>query len=98
MSAPVWTDSESGSTLDLGTVAAPVTVYVDRWSSHPDRWAVSVQVGTEASPCPIARSGHRAPGHPSREAAKAAGLEALSAWLRTVAEGASAAMAEGGGR
>lgn len=92
MSAPVWTEDADSSSLDIGTVAAPVTVYVDRWPHRPEFWSASVQVGTEASPCPIHRSGHKAPGHPSREAAKARGLEALSIWLRAVAEGTSAAM------
>lgn len=89
----MWIDGKFESVLDLGTVAAPVTVYAEEWAHRPDRWAVTVQIGTEASPCLIHRSGHKAPGHPSREAAKAAGLEALSTWLRTVAEQTSAAMA-----
>lgn len=92
MSAPLWTEDADSSTLTVGTVAVPITVYVERWPSHPDWWAVSVRVGAGAWPFPIHRSGHRGFGYASRERAKSVGLEALSLWLRAVAEGTSAAM------
>lgn len=92
MSAPVWTDDDESSILIIGPTEAPVIVSVERWGWSREGWSVCVAVGRGAWLKPFHRSGHKAPGHPSREAAKAAGLEALSAWLRTVAEQTSAAI------
>ena len=91
--APIWKDDPDNSTLLVGPEALPVTVYVERWPRRPEWWSVSVCADEGSQAFPIHGSGHAAPGHPSREAAKAAGLEALSTWLRTVAEQTSAAMA-----
>lgn len=92
MSAPLWTEDADSSILDIGTCTAPVTIAVEQWPHRPEFWSVTVLVGYGPAPIGIHRSGHRAPGHPSREAAKARGLEALSLWLRAVAEGTSAAI------
>lgn len=91
MSAPIWAEDADTSTLTVGTSAAPVQVVVERWP-WAECWAVYVYVGSGPQAISIYGSGHKAPGHPSREAAKARGLEALSLWLRAVAEGTSTAM------
>ena len=92
MSAPVWKEDADTSILDIGTCTAPVQIVVEQWPRRPEFWSVTVSVGHGTAPTGIYRSGHKAPGHPSREEAKARGLEALSFWLRAVAEGTSAAM------
>lgn len=96
MSAPIWIDLEITSTLIVGEGRPRVVVTVEEWPRHPGWWAVAVFVGTGPQALSVYGSGHKAPGHSSREAAKAAGMEGLSAWLRQVAEQTSAAMAGGG--
>lgn len=94
MAAPVvvWRDDEDISYARVGSDTAHIVLSAARWQTRDDMWGATVGVARENAGdwdiAPICASGRKAPGHPSREAAKQAAEAGLRQWLASLAGGA----------
>lgn len=87
----VWEDDDDASVARIGAGSVYLLIVAERWQTDPTLWGASVALGKDSArgwdAVPISASGRKAPGHPSREAAKQAAEAGLRQWLASLAGG-----------